>query len=245
MLPTVATSSWSPLGSENINTSVVNSPDALVEGLGDGHKIMVPNVRDAMLVKGGNPEPVMVTTCPGSADCGSTVMDAGTADAEGGVTVGIGIGASAVGIVGDVGVGSTVGTSGDVGVGSTVGTSGGVGVGSTVGTSGGVGVASTVGTEGGIKVAVSTEAGIVVGGAVGRLVTGETSVGIDSGVGEDAGVTVPSSASFSATPSSFSAAISRISWPLPPQERLRRVKNTNVRDKSCTRLEVGIKGKPP
>jgi len=221
VLPTVATSSWSPLGSENINTSVVNSPDALVEGLGDGHKIMVPNVRDAMLVKGGNPEPVMVTTCPGSADCGSTVMDAGTADAEGGVTVGIGIGASAVGIVGDVGVGSTVGTSG------------------------GVGVASTVGTERGIKVAVSTEAGIVVGGAVGRLVTGETSVGIDSGVGEDAGVTVPSSANFSATPSSFSAAISRISWPLPPQERLRRVKNTNVRDKSCTRLEVGIKGKPP
>ena len=33
-------------------------------------------MKDATLVKGGNPEPVMVTTCPGSADCGSTVMDA-------------------------------------------------------------------------------------------------------------------------------------------------------------------------
>jgi hypothetical protein len=33
-----------------------------------------------MLVKGGNPDPVMVTTCPGSADCGSTVMDAGIAE---------------------------------------------------------------------------------------------------------------------------------------------------------------------
>ncbi len=83
LTPTVATSSWSPLGSENINTSVVNSPDALVEGLGDGHKKMVPNVRDAMLVRGGNPDPVMVTTCRGSADCGSTMVDAGTAGAEG------------------------------------------------------------------------------------------------------------------------------------------------------------------
>ena len=32
--PTVATSSWSPLGSENINMSVVNSPAASVEGVG-------------------------------------------------------------------------------------------------------------------------------------------------------------------------------------------------------------------
>jgi hypothetical protein len=37
-------------------------------------------VKDATLVKGGNPEPVMVTTYPGSADCGSTVRDAGIAE---------------------------------------------------------------------------------------------------------------------------------------------------------------------
>jgi len=37
-------------------------------------------VKDAMLVKGGNPEPVTMTTWPGSADCGSTVMDAGIAE---------------------------------------------------------------------------------------------------------------------------------------------------------------------
>jgi hypothetical protein len=37
-------------------------------------------VKDATLVKGGNPEPVKVTTCPGSADCGSTVRDTGIAE---------------------------------------------------------------------------------------------------------------------------------------------------------------------
>ena len=31
---TVTATSWSPLGSENINMSVVNSPAALVEGVG-------------------------------------------------------------------------------------------------------------------------------------------------------------------------------------------------------------------
>ena len=77
--PTVATSSWSPLGNKGINTSIVKSPDALV-GHGYGSTKTVPNVRDSMLVKGGNPDPVMVTTCPGSADCGSTVMDAGIAE---------------------------------------------------------------------------------------------------------------------------------------------------------------------
>ena len=39
---TVTATSWSPLGSENINMSVVNSPDALVEGLGDGSTEMLP-----------------------------------------------------------------------------------------------------------------------------------------------------------------------------------------------------------
>jgi len=77
--PTVATSSWSPLGNKGINTSIVKSPDALV-GHGYGSTKTVPNVRDSMLVKGGNPDPMMVTTCPGSADCGSTVMDAGIAE---------------------------------------------------------------------------------------------------------------------------------------------------------------------
>jgi hypothetical protein len=127
-------------------------------------------------------------------------MDVGIAVAEGEVTVGVGIGASAVEIVGDVGVGSTVGT----------------------------------------------EAGIVVGGAVGRLVTGETSLGIGSGIGEDAGVAVPSSASFSATPWSFSAVMSRISWPFPPQARVvRRVKITRMLIKICTRLEFSMKVKHP
>jgi hypothetical protein len=77
--PTATTTSWSPLGSEGINTSIVKSPDALV-GHGYGSTKTVPNVRDSMLVKGGNPDPMMVTTCPGSADCGSTVMDAGIAE---------------------------------------------------------------------------------------------------------------------------------------------------------------------
>ena len=78
--PTVTTTSWSPLGSEGINTSIVKSPDTLV-GHGYGSTKMVPNVRDSMLVKRGNPEPVMVTTCPGAAVCGSTVMDAGIGEA--------------------------------------------------------------------------------------------------------------------------------------------------------------------
>ena len=39
--PTVATTSWSPLGSENINMSVVNSPDASVEGF----EVLPPGLR--------------------------------------------------------------------------------------------------------------------------------------------------------------------------------------------------------
>ena len=48
VLPTVTTTSWSPLGSENINMSVVNSPDALVEGFGDGSTEMLP-IPDALM----------------------------------------------------------------------------------------------------------------------------------------------------------------------------------------------------
>ena len=62
---------------EGINTSVVNSPDASVAIGNGGSTEMPPKYKDAKLVKGVNPEPVMVTVCPGSADCGSTVMDGG------------------------------------------------------------------------------------------------------------------------------------------------------------------------
>ena len=184
------------MGSEGINASVVNSPDASV-AIGNGGNAETPlKVNDALLVKSGNPEPVTMTTWPGSADCGSTVMDAGIADAEGGVTVGTEIGALVVGIVG------------------------------------GVSVSFTERARGGIGVVLATETGGVMAGTVGRLVMEETSVGIVSGVCDGVGIGVPSSASSSASPSSFSAAISRISWPLPPQERLKRVKNTSVRDKN-------------
>ena len=40
-LPTATISSWSPLGSENINMSVVNSPDASVEGF----EVLPPGLR--------------------------------------------------------------------------------------------------------------------------------------------------------------------------------------------------------
>jgi len=48
VVPTVATTSWSPLGNENTNMSVVNSPDALVEGRRDGSTEMLP-ISDALM----------------------------------------------------------------------------------------------------------------------------------------------------------------------------------------------------
>ena len=80
VLPTVTTTIWSPLGSAGINTSVVNSPDASVAIGNGGSTEMPPRVKDAIVVKGGNPVPVMVTHSPGSADCGSTLMDAGISE---------------------------------------------------------------------------------------------------------------------------------------------------------------------
>ena len=68
VIHTVTTTSWSPLDCEGIIASVVNLPDASV-AIGSGSGTETPSkVKDAMLVKGRNPEPVTVTAWPGSAD---------------------------------------------------------------------------------------------------------------------------------------------------------------------------------
>jgi hypothetical protein len=85
-----------------------------------------------------------------------------------------------------------------------------------------------------------------VGAACSDTPVGEgADVAIGSGSGVSVGAVVASGASFSATPSSFSAAVSRIPWPFSPQARVRRVKIRRIIVKSCTRLEVGIKVNPP
>jgi len=84
--------------------------------------------------------------------------------------------------------------------------------------------------------------GVGVGNTGADPIEGEgADVAIGSGSGVSVGAVVASGASFSATPSSFSAAVSRIPWPFSPQARVRRVKITRIIVKSCTRLEVGIK----
>jgi hypothetical protein len=74
-LPTVATTEWSPLGSEGTSARNLKLPAESVAGAGVGMAETLPMVNAVIVVYAGKPVPPIVTVSPDCAVLADKVMD--------------------------------------------------------------------------------------------------------------------------------------------------------------------------